>query len=102
MREVSLYWLDKINQYKPYLRAGYHNRFIRSINKNYENLTKYFDYDFLDTNTKVIENMIRQLNRKLKNLDGFKSDKNLADFMNLWFNGYHEKSINSHSYVNAT
>jgi len=96
-RDGSLYWLDKLNHLKPYFRASYHKRFIRSINKNYENLTKYFDYDFLDTNTNVIENMIRQLNRKLKNLDGFKSDKNLADFMNLWFNGYHKKSISSHS-----
>jgi len=34
------------------------------------------------------------LNRKLKNMDGFKSEKNLADFMNIWFKGYHEKFIN--------
>ena len=93
-REESVYWLDKINHFKPFFRASYHNRFIRSINKNYEYLTKYFEYDFLNTNTNIIENMIRQLNRKLKNLDGFKSEKNLADFMNIWFTGYHEKFNN--------
>ena len=93
-RKESMYWLDKINHFKPFFRASYHNRFIRSINKNYEHLTKYFDYDFLNTNTNIIENMIRQLNRKLKNLDGFKSEKNLADFMNIWFTGYHEKYRN--------
>ena len=93
-REESIYWLNKINHFKPFFRASYHNRFIRSINKNYEYLTKYFDYDFLSTNTNIIENMIRQLNRKLKNLDGFKSEKNLADFMNIWFTGYHEKYEN--------
>ncbi len=93
-REESIYWLNKINHFKPFFRASYHNRFIRSINKNYENLTRYFDYDFLNTNTNIVENMIRQLNRKLKNLDGFKSEKNLADFMNIWFNGYHEKFSN--------
>ena len=96
-REESLYWLEKINHFKPFFRASYHNRFIRSVNKNYEYLTKYFDYDYLETNTNVIENMIRQLNRKLKNLDGFKSEKNLADFMNIWFTGYHEKFKFSHS-----
>ena len=96
-RQESLYWLDKLNHFKPFFRASYHKRFIKSINKNYEHLTKYFDYEFLDTNTNIIENMIRQLNRKLKNLDGFKSDKNLAGFMNLWFYGYHEKSIIRHS-----
>jgi len=74
-REESMYWLDKINHFKPFFRASYHNRFIHSINKNYEYLTKYFDY--LDTNTNVIENMIRQLNRKLKNLDGFNQRKTL-------------------------
>jgi len=93
-REESIYWLDKINHFKPFFRASYHNRFIRSINKNYEYLTKYYEYDFLNTNTNIIENMIRQLNRKLKNLDGFKSEKNLADFMNIWFTGYHEKFKN--------
>ena len=90
-KEESLFWLEKINHFKPFFRASYHNRFIRSINKNYEYLTKYFEYDFLNTNTNVIENMIRQLNRKLKNLDGFKSENNLAHFMNIWFYGYHEK-----------
>ncbi len=93
-REESIYWLDKINHFKPFFRASYHNRFIRSINKNYEYLTKYYEYDFLNTNTNIIENMIRQLNRKLKNLDGFKSEKNLADFMNIWFTGYHERFKN--------
>ena len=93
-RGESIYWLDKINHFKPFFRASYHNRFIRSINKNYEYLTKYFEYDFLETNTNVIENMIRQLNRKLKNLDGFKSEKNLADFMSIWFSGYHGKYNN--------
>jgi len=93
-REESIYWLNKINHFKPFFRASYHNRFIRSINKNYEHLTKYFDYEFLNTNTNIIENMIRQLNRKLKNMDGFKSEKNLADFMNIWFTGYHENYEN--------
>jgi len=93
-RDESIYWLAKINHFKPFFRASYHNRFIRSINKNYEYLTKYFDYEFLNTNNNIIENMIRQLNRKLKNLDGFKSEKNLDDFMKIWFMAYHEKNIN--------
>jgi transposase-like protein len=93
-RKESLDWLNKLNHLKPFFRASYHNRFIRSINKNYEYLTKYFDYDYLITNTNRIENMIRQLNRKLKNLDGFKSEKNLVHFMKIWFIGYYEKYKN--------
>lgn len=90
-REESIYWLDKINHFKPFFRARYHTRFIRSINRNYEHLTKYFEYEYLNTNTNIVENMIRQLNRKIKNIDGFKSEKNLDDFMNIWFTGYHQK-----------
>ena len=91
-REESLFWLEKVNHFKPFFRASYHKRFIRSINKNYDALTKFFDYDFLNTNTNIVENMIRQLERKLKNLDGFKSDKNLDCFLNFWFKCYHENN----------
>lgn len=93
-KDESIYWLNKLNHFKPFFKASYHKRFIRSVNKNYENLTKYYEYDFLNTNTNIIENMIRQLNRKLKNLDGFKSEKNLATFMKIWFVNYHEKFKN--------
>ena len=89
-RKESIYWLNKINHFRRYFRAKYHKKFIKSINKNYEHLTKYYDHNFLNTNTNLIENMIRQLNRKLKNLDGFKSRKNLDDFMKIWFNGFNE------------
>ncbi len=33
-REESLFWLDKINHFKPLLCDSYHKRFIRSIDKN--------------------------------------------------------------------
>jgi len=92
-REESLFWLETVNHFKPFFRASYHKRFIKSINKNYDVLTKFLDYDFLNTNTNIVENMIRQLERKLKNLDGFKSEKNLDCFINLWFKCYHENSI---------
>jgi len=92
-REESLFWLERVNHFKPFFRASYHKRFIRSINKNYDVLTKFLDYDFLNTNTNIVENMIRQLERKLKNLDGFKSKKNLDCFINLWFKCYYENII---------
>ena len=93
-REESIYWLNKFNHFKPYFRASYHKRFIRSINRNYSKLTMYYEYDYLNTNTNIIENSIRQLERKLKNLDGFKSEKNLESFLRIWFSGQHEKFIN--------
>jgi len=93
-REESIYWLNKFNHFEPYFRASYHKRFIRSINRNYSKLTMYYEYDYLNTNTNIIENSIRQLERKLKNLDGFKSEKTLEHFLRIWFSGQHEKFIN--------
>ena len=84
-REESIYWLNKFNHLKPYFRASYHKRFIRSINRNYCKLTMHYEYDYLNTNTNIIENSTRQSERKLKNLDVFKSEKTLNIYANLVF-----------------
>ena len=36
-------------------------------------------------NTNGIENINRQLERKLKNMDTFKSEKNVNPFLRIWF-----------------
>ena len=96
-QEESKYWLCKINHFRPYFKSNCHRRFIKSINKNYEHLTRFFNYDCLDKNTNLVENLIRQFNRKIKNMDGFKSENNLNNFIKLWFNFYHEKHKISHN-----
>lgn len=84
-REESLFWLKKLNHFRPFFRAEYHKRFLKSINKNYEDLTRYYDYNFIPTNTNVIENLNRQLERKIKNLDGIKSIQNFNSLLKIWF-----------------
>lgn len=92
-KEESKYWLNRLNYLKPFFRAKYHARFIKSVNRNYEYLTARFDYDFLQTNTNVIENIIRQLERKLKNMDGIKSIQKFSCLLKIWF--YYYKISNS-------
>jgi len=96
-REESLMWLQKLKELIPFFRATYHKRFIRSIIVNYESLTRYYDYGFLQTNTNAIENLNRQFERKLKNMDGFKSEENVKDFLRIWFANYRIKLKNRRS-----
>lgn len=93
-REESIYWLQRLNHLDPFFKASYHKRFIKSINRNCNKLTMHYEYEFLYTNTNKVENTIRQLERELKNLDGFKYEKNLTNFFQIWFGSLHEKFIN--------
>lgn len=86
--EESQKWLDILNQRKTFFKASYHKRFIRSINRNYTLLTAHYHYRELLKTTNVSECINRQLERKLKNLDGFKSDYNLESFLRIWFSNY--------------
>lgn len=92
-KEEALYWLNKLKHLIPFFRASYHKKFIKSLIKNYSYLTAHFDYSYLKTNTNVIENTNRQLERKIKNLDGFKSEKNLNSFLRIWFANYIINSV---------
>jgi len=87
-KNESLYWLKLFIRWIPFFRASYHKRFIRSLLTNYTYLTRHYDDSFLLTNTNRLENLNRQLNRKLKNLDGFKSVKNIKPFLRIWFANY--------------
>lgn len=91
-REESLFWLGKIIAWKKFFIASYHPKFIRSLINNYEWLTRHYEYDFLKTNTNIIENINRQLERKIKNLDGFKSENNAQAFLHIWFAHYRLKT----------
>jgi transposase-like protein/uncharacterized phage-like protein YoqJ len=82
-REISLKWLAILNSYKRVFQNKKQIAVIKSINKNYEHLTTYYENRFLTTNTNVIENIIRQLNRRLKTMDGVKSIDNLLYFLQI-------------------
>lgn len=87
-REESLRWLEEFQTRKSFFKADYQRRFVRSVIKNYWNLTAHFDDPKLVKYSNVAENLNRQLERKLKNLDGFKREDSLFAFLRIWFSFY--------------
>jgi len=65
--------------------ASYHKRFIKSLERNFDLLTVYMENPELPSNSNAIESWNRTLKRKLKNIDGFKSDDLCKCFLKLWF-----------------
>ena len=84
-REESLEWMNRFLNWIPFFKASYHKRFVHSLLNNYALLTRHYEHPFLVTNTNIIENTNRQIARKLKNLDGFKSFYNAEHFLHIWF-----------------
>jgi transposase-like protein len=87
-REASLYWLDWIKNNTDEFRSKQHRWFIKSVLFNYRHLTEHFDHPFPKKNNNPVENLNKQLNRKLKNLDNFKSEISAEAFLKLWFLNY--------------
>jgi len=65
--------------------ARYHKEIIRSLKNNFELLTAHFTVDELPRDSNIVENIIKQLNRKLHQTDGFGNEANLYNFLKLWF-----------------
>jgi hypothetical protein len=72
-------------------KAPYHKRVINSLERHFDLLTAHFHYPFLVRDNNVTENLIKQLNRKLKQSGGFKSIENAYNFLKLWFIYYRFK-----------
>jgi transposase-like protein len=87
-KEESKFWLEEFKKRIPFFKAEYHRRFIKSIVRNYSFLTAHYDDKDLVKYTNIAENINRQLERKLKNTDGFKTEANLSSFLKIWFNFY--------------
>jgi len=84
-REESLKWLEQFKKRIKFFTASYHKRFIRSLLGNYAALTAHYENPTLVKTSNVSENLNRQLERKLKNTDGFKTETNLLSFLKIWF-----------------
>jgi transposase-like protein len=87
-RSESLKWLKKLKERKVFFKTKIQMRFYKSVIKNYRLLTAYYDHPELIKTTNVAENINRQIERKLKNMDGFKSEKTMVSFFRIWFYFY--------------
>lgn len=82
---------------RDFFKAPYHKKIIKSLEKHFDLLTAHFHNPFLVRDNNVTENLIKQLNRKLKQSGGFKSTENAYNFLKLWFIYYRFKPFtNSH------
>ena len=84
-REESLNWLEQFKKRIKFFKASYHKRFICSLLRNYAALTAHYENPAIVKTSNVSENLNRQLERKLKNTDGFKTESNLLSFLKIWF-----------------
>jgi transposase-like protein len=91
-KEESMMWLEEFKKRIPFFKASYHKRFIKSVIKNYRHLTAHYEDTELVKYTNISENINRQLERKLKNTDGFKTIQNLSAFLKIWFNFYKKET----------
>ncbi|MFH1006380.1 MAG: transposase [Candidatus Latescibacterota bacterium] len=69
----------------------YHKTIIKSLERHFDLLTAHFHNPFLVRDNNIIENLIRQLNKKIKQSDGFKTTENTYNFLKLWFIYYRFK-----------
>lgn len=74
-------------------KASYHKTIIKSLERNFDLLTAHFHNPFLVRDNNITENLIKQLNKKLKQSGGFKSIDNAYNFLKLWFIYYRFKSF---------
>ena len=76
---------------RDYFKAPYHKKVIKSLEKHFNLLTAHFHSPFLIRDNNVTENLIKQLNKKLKQSGGFNSIENTYSFLKLWFIHYRFK-----------
>lgn len=80
--------LKHIQNNRQSFRASYHQTIIRSLERHFSLLSAHFHHPILVRDNNVTENLIKQLNRKIKQSDGFKSRDNAGSFLRLWFIHY--------------
>jgi len=80
--------LKRIQNNRRIFRASYHQTIIRSLERHFNLLSAHFHHPVLVRDNNVTENLIKQLNRKIKQSDGFKTRENADSFLKLWFIHY--------------
>lgn len=80
--------LKNIQSNRHLFGASYHQTIIRSLERYFNLLSAHFHHPVLVRDNNVTENLIKQLNRKIKQSDGFKTRENADSFLRLWFIHY--------------
>lgn len=85
--------VEKLLLIRNDFKVKYQRAVIKSFLKHYPLLTQHFHYHRMPRDNNIVENIIKQLNRKLKQIDGFKSEDNAYNFLKLWAMCYRFKAF---------
>ena len=83
--EEMLIRLEKIEHL---FQLKYQKEIIRSLKRNFDLLSVHFFHEDLPRDTNIVENVIKQLDTKLKMIHGFKDYQSAYRFLKLWFCAY--------------
>ncbi|MDI6784539.1 MAG: transposase [bacterium] len=74
---------------------------LKSLRKHYGLLTAHFDYQQMPRDNNIVENVIKQLNKKLQQIESFKKNENAYNFLKLWAIFYRFKPFTDSKYTNG-
>lgn len=84
-KDIANALLSRLLTLESFFPASYHKRFLKSLKRNLSLLLAYKEDPKLTSNSNGIEAWNRTLERKLKNMDGFKTEESCKAFLKLWF-----------------
>ena len=90
--------LTRLSHIEHLFQANYHKAIIRSLRRHFKLLTAHFFHPDLPRDTNIVENIIKELDRKLLQMSGFKNPQNAYHFLKLWFCAYRFRPFTSSNY----
>jgi transposase-like protein len=78
---------------KEHFKTSYQKRIIRSLEQHFEQLTVHHFHSDIPRDNNITENIIKQLNKKLKSAECFKAKESAVNYLNLWFAFYKFKKF---------
>lgn len=75
----------RLQRIKGIYSRKYQIEIIRSLERNFDLLTTHFFVENLPRDSNIVENIIKQLNRKLLQTGSFGNESNLYNFLKMWF-----------------
>jgi transposase-like protein len=91
--------LIRLSHMEHVFQANYQKAIIRSLRRNFKLLTAHFFHQDLPRDTNIVENIIKNLDRKLFQMSGFKNPQNAYHFLKLWFCAYRFRPFTSSNYA---
>lgn len=78
---------------KEHFKSSYQKRIIRSLEQHFDQLTVHYFHSDIPRDNNITENIIKQLNKKLKSAESFESKESASNYLNLWFAFYKFKKF---------